>query len=724
MGNLARVMESAQLRLESKYGGFVPESGAYRIVDIHTPRPWANVLSNDDYGLVLSQYGGGFSWAGNCQLFRLSRWEQDLARDDMGRFVYLQDLESGQFLSTTYQPTRKRADMDEVEHRLGSTGFRRRFKDVILTHDVHVPLDACCEVWSITIQNDGIRDRKFRVATYLEWHLGAVGDWHREFHRLFMESARYGNVLVAWKHPGLEENRRAPLAPPKYGFMGVNGPDVERWITDKREFLGRGGDIDAPLGLRAPVPKEAGKTPRWDDPVASAVFDLEVPAFDAVAFTVVVGAADSPQAACDLAERYGVEFALVDRIRTENHWKLRCNMGVQTGDEATDLLANSWLPYQAIAGRLYARCAYYQQGGAYGYRDQLQDSLMLLHTEPETTLLQLGRHAEAMYVDGRVKHWWHPGTPWGVDSFHSDTCLWLGFGTLAYLEATGDTAALEREYGFWQSEERSSLADHVQRGIERALSLRSSRGLPLILAGDWNDGLSHVGIEGKGESVWMAMFLYDVLRRWAPVARERGDAPRADRYEAEARALQEAVETHAWDGEWYIAGTRDDGTPFGSKACEEGKIYLNMQTWSVLTGIGSPERQIAAMESVKRHLLGGNGALLLQPAYRKVDNRIGYISRYAPGLRENGGVYSHASAWAALAFAKMGDAETAWRIYRGMLPALRAREDADLYAAEPYVMPGNVDGPDSPYQGRAGWTWYTGSAAWMVRVARELGQAV
>jgi cellobiose phosphorylase len=295
---------------------------------------------------------------------------------------------------------------------------------------------------------------------------------------------------------------------------------------------------------------------------------------------------------------------------------------------------------------------------------------------------------------------------------------------LAYLEATGDTAALEREYGFWQSEERSSLADHVQRGIERALSLRSSRGLPLILAGDWNDGLSHVGIEGKGESVWMAMFLYDVLRRWAPVARERGDAPRADRYEAEARALQEAVETHAWDGEWYIAGTRDDGTPFGSKACEEGKIYLNMQTWSVLTGIGSPERQIAAMESVKRHLLGGNGALLLQPAYRKVDNRIGYISRYAPGLRENGGVYSHASAWAALAFAKMGDAETAWRIYRGMLPALRAREDADLYAAEPYVMPGNVDGPDSPYQGRAGWTWYTGSAAWMVRVARELGQAV
>jgi cellobiose phosphorylase len=709
----------AEPRLDNPYGHFDPDSKAFVITDIFTPKPWANVMSNDDYGLVLSQFGGGFSWAGNCQLFRLSRWEQDLAKDEYGRFLYLFDLDSGDVLSTTYQPTREKGQVDECEHGLGYSIFRRRFRDLTLEHSIHVPLDARCEVWRIVIRNDGIKDRRFRLASYLEWHLGGIGDWHREFHRLFIESRRVGNTLVAWKHSGLEEDKRPDLEPPTYGFMTVNGFNVERWITDKGEFLGRGGGADAPLGPVHDAPPEAGKTPRWDEPIASAIWDVEVPAFEELSFTIVIGAADSVEGAQALGERFHQVEALASLRLTTAHWQKRCAaMNVSSGDADVDFLANSWLPYQTIAGRMYARCAYYQQGGAYGFRDQLQDSLMLLESEPETALLQLGRHAEAMYPSGAVKHWWHPGTAGGPDSRHSDTCLWLAYGTLAYVDATGDTDALGRQLGFLGSEEVGTLWEHCRRGIHRALDRRSPRGLPLLGAGDWNDGLSHAGIDGKGESVWMAMFLFDILKRWAPWRRQLGDAEMAALFEGEAEKLKIAVETHAWDGEYYIAGTRDDGKPFGSKSCTEGKIFLNPQTWSVITGIASPDRQAQAMESVRKHLLTPYGALLLQPAYSQVDNYIGYITRYAPGLRENGGVYSHASTWAIWAFAKIGDHETARGILRGMLPSLRSCDDADLYAAEPYATPGNVDGPDSPYFGRAGWTWYTGSSAWMVRMAK------
>jgi len=335
-----------------------------------------------------------------------------------------------------------------------------------------------------------------------------------------------------------------------------------------------------------------------------------------------------------------------------------------------------------------------------------------------------------MYEDGGVRHWWHPGTDIFSVSHHSDTCLWLAFGTLEYLETTKngpkpEDDPLDRVYSFLSRETEKfgstgTLLEHCLRGIERALSKRSERGLPLIGAGDWNDGLSHAGIDGKGESVWLAMFLYLILTRIAPVLADRGDQATADRYLAEAESLKVAVNTHAWDGEYYIGGTRDDGKPFGSKECEEGKIFLNPQTWAVISGIAPEERIASAMNAVKEQLVTPYGALLLQPAFSKVDPYIGYITRYAPGLRENGGVYSHASTWAVQAFALIGDKETAKAIYRGMLPPLRSAIDPELYAAEPYVMPGNVDGPDSPYAGRAGWTWYTGSASWMVRVAKYL----
>lgn len=720
------------------YGAFDADSKAFTIKDIFTPRPWINVLSNDRYGVVVSQVGGGFSWADNCQIFRLTRWEQDLVQDAAGRFLYVQDLDQPEELwSTAYQPTRQKAEFDEVIHELGATTFVRRFMGLETRHTIFVPREDCAEVWIVEIRNLADAPRKLRLGCYLEWHLGGVGDWHREFHRLFAESRRHGSTLVAWKHPGLTEHKRETAEEPIRAFVSWSGVGEVTWVTDKQEWLGRVGSPTRPRAFFEAVSES--QTPRWDDPIAGGLADLDLAPGATKTVVLTIGAAPTEADALSLSRKYDADSAQAERAATVEGWKARCAaMAVHSGDEAIDFLANSWLPYQAIAGRIYARCAYYQQGGAYGYRDQLQDSLMYLQSEPETTLLQLGRHAEAMYSDGGVKHWWMPKEGWGPDSWHSDTSLWLAFGTLAYLEATGDTAALAKEYAYLQRDqdvdwvrkirttdlpapaERGTLLDHCLRGVDRALSLRSERGLPLLGAGDWNDGLSHAGLDGKGESVWLAMFLFDILNRLVPVLREQGLADVADRYEREAASLQAAVNEHAWDGEWYLGGTRDDGKPFGSKGCEEGTIFLNPQTWAVLSGIAPADRAAKAMESVRERLVTEYGALLLQPAYKSVDPYIGYITRYAPALRENGGVYSHASTWAVLAFAKIGDLETARAIYRGMLPTLRAQEDPELYAAEPYVMPGNVDGPDSPYAGRAGWTWYTGSAAWMVRVARVL----
>ena len=721
-------VDSENRILSNPYGYFEAHSGAFIITDVLTPRPWINVLSNDLYGVVISQVGSGFSWADNCQLFRLNRWEQDLVQDTYGRYLYVQDLEQPDELwSTTYQPTRKRAEFDQVRHELGATTFTRQFLGLQTKQTVFVPEGQTAEVWIIEVKNLSSRARNLRIASYLEWHLGGVGDTHREFHRLFMESQGHENTLVAWKHPGLTENCRTTVSEPQRAIVSLNGVESVRWITDKQEWLGRCGSLDAPKAFFAPVAES--KTPRWDDPIAGGLAHLDLGPGETKTIVITIGTAPTEQAALELGKRFDEQTAQEALEVTRSKWQETCRgANVAVGDPTIDLMCNTWLPYQAIAGRLYAKCAYYQQGGAYGFRDQLQDSLMLLDWDPAHTLLQLGRHAEAMYEDGGVRHWWHPNTDIFVQSHHSDTCLWLAFGVLAYLEATGENAALDQNYSFLSRQTQKpqttgTLWEHCLRGIDRTLSRLSPRGLPLIEAGDWNDGLSHAGIEGRGESVWLAMFLFDILTRWQPILTKLGQPELALKFEQHALALKSAVNDHAWDGEWYIGGTRDDGKPFGSHSCEEGKIFLNPQTWSVISGIAPPDRAAKAMESVTQHLLRPFGALLLQPAYSKVDPYIGYITRYAPGLRENGGVYSHASTWAIKAYSMIGDSETAIGIFRGMLPPLRSEANAELYAAEPYVMPGNVDGPDSPYEGRAGWTWYTGSAAWMVRVARLLANS-
>ncbi len=701
----------------NRFGHFDPVTDEFVMADILAPRPWVNVMSNGRYGLVVSHLGGGFSWIDNSQLSRITRWEQDLALDGYGKWVYVYDLGDDRVYSTTFAPVRESALAEEVRHGLGYTIFHRRHARFETTQTIFIPEGANAEHTIVEIHSLSDTPLDLILGSYLEWFLGSQAEWHREFHRLFASIEVQGNSMFAWKRTGLEEDKRVKPEEPMVAFASIAGLENVNWFADKAQWLGPEGRLNRPSALvtgKSPV-----NTGLWDDPIAAMRCRVTIEPGETLRFALTIGAEDT---------RDGNSIPTLDEIDsrfedTKRFHRSRCHaLEIESGDAAINLMCNAWLPYQAEVGRMKARCAYYQQGGAYGFRDQLQDSLMLLDTDPAATLIQLERNAEAMYEDGGVRHWWHPDSAIFAKSRHSDTCLWLAHGVLDYLDETANLLVLDESHGYLNRETESirtqgTLLEHCERGIARFLDRRSQRGLPLIGSGDWNDGLSHAGIEGKGESVWLAMFGFQILNRLAKIYDKTGKANEARMARYEAENLRGAVETHGWDGEWYLAGTSDDGRPFGSKDCTEGKIFLNPQTWAAMTGIGSPERVQIALESVRSHLLKPYGALLLSPAYREVDPYIGYITRYAPGLRENGGVYSHASTWAAQAFAQAGDSATAYAIYRSMLPPLRAALDAEGYQAEPYVMPGNVDGPDSPYEGRAGWTWYTGSAAYMRRIA-------
>nr|WP_301336875.1 hypothetical protein [Thermus scotoductus] len=431
----------------------------------------------------------------------------------------------------------------------------------------------------------------------------------------------------------------------------------------------------------------------------------------------VLGAGRNEEQALSLGRKYQDVTRAHEALRqVQRFWReLVGSLAVETPDEALNRMV-PWLIYQAVSGRLFARTAYYQTGGAYGFRDQLQDSLIwLLLGRPERTLEQIKLHAAHQYREGIVLHWWHPLAETGSKSDYSDDLLWLPFALLYYLRETGDFAALEERVPYYDGGV-GTLKEHALKAFEVALSRRSPRGLPLILGADWNDGLNAVGKKGRGESVWMAHFLYLLLTGWSelPVL----DAATRERFQTEAQSLKAATNLHAWDGEWYWRATTDSGRVLGSRNSPEGKIFLNAQTWAVLSGLAPLERARTALASARKYLYQPFGPLLLAPAYTRPDPEIGYLTRYAPGLRENGGVYVHAACWAVLAERKVNGVGSAYELWKSFCPAHRG-QDADAYQAEPYVMPGNVDGPLSPTPGRAGWTWYTGSAAWNLRAIVE-----
>jgi len=502
---------------------------------------------------------------------------------------------------------------------------------------------------------------------------------------------------------------------PYKGFIACSKP-ITDYDGDKETFLGRYGSVEKPNGIKSDkLEKKLGK---WNDSVAVVKTQIELNPNESNELSFFIGIKKNLNEIKKTIKKYQesakIHSALDD---VKNSWLNKFDkLTVNTPDEALNLMVNKWLKYQAICGRLWARTAYYQQSGAFGFRDQLQDSLVFLPIDPSLTKKQIKLHAAHQFKDGTVLHWWHPITETGLPTKMTDDLLWLPFAVLQYINETGDYQILKlKEHYYDDPKTKASIFDHCTAAIDRVLKRFSKRGLPLIGAGDWNDGLSAVGLDMKGESIWLAEFLFLILNDFSLLCNSIGKKSLASRYLKKANDLKKAFDKFAWDGDWFYRATKDNGEKIGSKKNKEGKIYLNAQTWSVISGIAAEDKKLKAMDSVTKFLLKKNGTLLLHPAYTEPDEMIGYLTRYAPGRRENGGVYSHAATWSIWAYSLLKQNKNSFEAFIRLCPIYNGM-NPDEYNAEPYVTPGNIDGPDSPNYGMGGWTWYTGSAAWFQKV--------
>lgn len=520
-------------------------------------------------------------------------------------------------------------------------------------------------------------------------------------------------------------------------FFAVSGNDCSL-TGDRREFIGRNGSLHAPSATK--LQKLSGKTGAGLDPCGAVQSAVTLIDGDQRTFIFILGAEENDVCAQETLARYMNEDTVRQELnRIHNHWhNVLDKIVVNTPDTSVNLLVNGWLLYQTVACRLMARSGYYQSGGAFGFRDQLQDTLALSHAAPDRMREQIILCASRQFIEGDVQHWWHPPHGNGVRTRCSDDYLWLPLAVCHYVETTGDMDALEIRIPYLEGRslqpgEESVYDTPVISGTEETLWLHCVKaihyglrfgvhGLPLMGAGDWNDGMNRVGIEGKGESVWLGFFLYDILQRFAALAERRLDESVAAMCRSQALRLQSNLEAHAWDGEWYRRGYFDDGTPLGSKTSQDCRIDAIAQSWSVLSGAASPGRCAKAMQALDKLLVDNEGGLikLLTPPFDGHGPNPGYIQGYLPGVRENGGQYTHGAIWAVMAFARMGNAERAWQLW-SMLSPINHTLNADsvgIYKAEPYVMSADVYSV-APHTGRAGWSWYTGSAAWAWRLLTE-----
>ncbi len=706
--------------VRDRYGRFSDDGREYIVTDPNPPRPWANLIANERLGLAVSHSGSGFTWVDNSQLAVVNWWQQDFAQDTAGKFLYVVDGESKETWSLSPAPTWTPLDLYECHHGIGYSEFVTSRSGIEARWTLFAHASETVELWLVRLRNTTDVPRRLELTGYLEWCCGVTPAPRREFHKLFIETAFDPALrsVFGW-------SRMWDIGSKRWGHWNTDFPYVSGFGTtesiaaaegDKSEFLGRNGTLRAPAALQ--LDEWRGLFGAHFDPVAAmrSVIELAPGEEKTIGFAIAVDS--SRDGAADLLRRWldveAIESAFAE---AKQAWIERLGEHrIETGISRFDTFINDWTRYQAISARIWGRAGYYQQSGAYGFRDQLQDSQVWLTIDPARCRRQINLHAEHQFADGSVYHWWHPLSEQGHITKMTDDLLWMSFVTPSYIRETGDFSVLADRAPFLDEAEPAPLEEHVRRAFERVFRRTSDRGLPYIGAGDWNDGLSAAGLEEKGESIWLAHFLAGCLGDWAEIHRRSGRAEFAADYAQRRERLIAAINEHGWDGGWYWRATLDDGSRIGSAENRVGRIYLNAQTWAILNDIAPAERAAACMRAVREHLVSEAGALLLAPAYDTPDERIGYITRYAAGLRENGGVYTHAATWAIAAAAKVKDADLVERLLTAIDPT---NKDPERYWAEPYVLPGNVDGPGSPLYGRAGWTWYTGSAAWLHRIVAE-----
>ena len=711
-------------------GGFTRDGREYVVTLLPgatTPAPWVNVLANPHFGTLISESGGSYSWSENCHEFRLTPWNNDAVTDASGEAFYIRDEQTGQFWSPTPLPARGDSPY-VVRHGYGYSIFEYTQDGISSELCIYVSIHEPVKFAVIKLKNNSDRRRRLSVTGYWEWVLGELRQ-KNAMHIATEIDPQTGALFARNPYNTDFEGRVAFVA----------SSELTRSHTaDRAEFLGRNGTPAQPAALRRT--RLSGKTGVGLDPCAALQVQVELEPGQEREIAFVLGAGPNLAAAQDLARRFqNLEAGHEELEKVWDFWKQTLGVvQVETPEPALNLLANGWLLYQTISCRLWARTGFYQSGGAFGFRDQLQDAMTLVHTRRELLREQLLRAAAHQFREGDVQHWWHPPTGRGVRTHFSDDYLWLPYAVCRYVKAVGDTGVLDSDIPFLESRalrpeeeanydlpqrsaESGTLYEHCVRAIKYGLKF-GEHGLPLMGCGDWNDGMNLVGEKGKGESVWLAFFLYDVLKQFAVLAAVRDDKKFAQYCEEQAVALHEQIGKNAWDGQWYRRAYFDNGDPLGSAANPECQIDSLPQSWSVISGAGGPDRVRTALEAVAHRLVRREAGLiqLFDPPFDKSPMEPGYIKGYVPGVRENGGQYTHAAIWTIMAFALAGENARAWELFRLINPILHAQEPKEVarYKAEPYVVAADVYSLP-PHTGRGGWTWYTGSAGWMYRLITE-----
>ncbi len=692
-----------------------------------TPAPWVNVIANPQFGTVVSESGCAYTWAENSHEFRLTPWHNDPVTDVSGEALYIRDEETGHFWSPSPLPARGQ-NAYVARHGFGYSMFEYAEDGIVTELSIYVATDAPVKFARLKITNRSGRQRELSVTGYWEFVLGELRD--RSLMHVVTELDPVSGALFARNPYSTEFADRVVF---------VDASETIRTITgDRTEFLGRNGTLTNPAAMRRV--RLSGRVGAGLDPCAAMLVPMSLEEGQEKEIVFILGSAASEEEARQLVQRFrgaGNAYRALEGVW--HYWSRTLGaVYVETPDAAVNFLANGWLLYQTLSCRMWARTGFYQSGGAFGFRDQLQDAMALVHAEPGLLREQLLRAAGHQFREGDVQHWWHPPVGRGVRTHFSDDFLWLPYATCRYVNTIGDTGVLDERVPFLRartlrpdeeanydlpqiSDDVGTLYEHCLRAIDNGLRF-GSHGLPLMGCGDWNDGMNLVGQHGKGESVWLAFFLYDVLTQFMSLARQRGDTAIVEKYTIEAGRLRGNIEAHGWDGEWYRRAYFDDGTPLGSATNPECQIDSLAQSWSILSGAHTQGRLVQAMENLDRRLVRRDARLiqLLDPPFDKSELNPGYIKGYVPGVRENGGQYTHGAIWTVMAFAAMGDAKRAWELFTLINPVTHGDTPAAVavYRVEPYVVAADVYAVP-PHTGRGGWTWYTGSAGWMYRLITE-----
>ncbi len=724
-------VKTDHLEFYNGFGGFDADGREYVVVlgrDKVPPAPWINVVANEQFGFHSSAEGGGYTWFGNSRENQLSPWSNDPVSNRQGEVIYIRDDADGFLMSPTLSPLRSGQGSHTARHGFGYTVYERDVRNLRMELLQFVPLSDCIKLSRLKLTNIGTSTRSLTITAYVEWMLGASNSNAKPFITTAIDKDS-GAIMIQnpWKIRDAHD----------VAFFDMEGQQTS-WTGDRREFLGTYGDLSAPSALssKAALSNRIGA---GLDPCSALQTRVVLAPGETREMTISLGAANSLGEAQALVGAYR-KTPVDDVLRDVTaHWNsVLTQVQVKTPDRSFDILLNGWALYQTLSCRLWARSGFYQASGAYGFRDQLQDSMALLTTTPGIGRQQILRAAGRQFVEGDFQHWWLPASGMGVRTRISDDNVWLANCVSQYIKVTGDTSILDEVISYLEgqalvpgehdaffqpatSDTAATLYEHCAKALDLSLS-HGVHGLPLMGTGDWNDGMNRVGSAGRGESVWLGWFLLSTLRAFEPIARERGDTVRSVIWRDRQNTLLAALEAEGWDGNWYRRGFFDDGSPLGSAQNDECRIDAIAQSWAVISGGASSQRAVMAMEQSFTQLVRPDDklALLFTPPFDKTDKDPGYIKAYPPGVRENGGQYTHGVIWSIFAHAKLGQAERAGQMFAMINPINHAltEDDARTYKVEPYAVAADVYSV-APHTGRGGWTWYTGSAGWMYRAGLE-----